>query len=113
MCTKSQLNEVLKRLHKDAKGLFGDKLKEMILYGSYARGTNNEESDIDVMLIVDIPIEDELASAMLLADAVVDLNLEFDVVISPLVESREKYEKYKNVNPLFINVKREGVRIAA
>ncbi len=113
MCTKSQLNEVLRRFRKAAEDIFGEKLKEMILYGSYARGTNNEESDIDVMLIVDIPIEEELRSAMLLADAVVDLNLEFDVVISPLVESGEKYEKYKNINPLFINVEREGVRIAA
>ena len=85
----------------------------MILYGSYARGDNTDESDIDVMLIVDISPDDELNSAIQLSDIVVDLNLEFDVVLSPLVESKEKYEKYKNINPLFANVEKEGIRIAA
>ena len=83
------------------------------MYGSYARGDYTSESDIDVMLIVDISEKDELESALLLADTVVDLNLEFDVVLSPLVESKEKYEKYKGINPLFKSVEREGIRIAA
>ncbi len=113
MCSGNVLNEVLTKLRKEAETVFGENLREMILYGSYARGDNTNESDIDVMFIVDIPVEAEIENSLLLTDVVFDLNLEFDVVISPLVESRIKYEKYKNINPLFIAVEREGVRIAA
>ncbi|WPX07782.1 nucleotidyltransferase domain-containing protein [Anaerocellum danielii] len=38
------INEVVEEL----KGLYGDKLKKIVLYGSYAKGTQNEESDIDI-----------------------------------------------------------------
>ena len=113
MCTKNTLNELLQKFRAEAEKVFGSKLQDMILYGSYARGDNTDESDIDVMLIVDISPDDELNSAIRLSDIVVDLNLEFDVVLSPLVESKEKYEKYKNINPLFANVEKEGIRIAA
>lgn len=113
MCNKNTLNELLKRFRAEVENVFGNKLQDVILYGSYARGDNTDESDIDVMIIADIAPDDELASSLMLSDAVVDLNLEFDVVLSPLVESKEKYEKYKHINSLFVNIEREGIRIAA
>ena len=37
--------------------LFGSRLEKVLLYGSYARGEQDEESDIDVMAPVDLPRE--------------------------------------------------------
>ena len=113
MCTKATLDELLKRFRKEAEKLFGDKLEEMILYGSYARGDNTEESDIDVMIIADIPMSEEIKCTGSLTNTVVDFDLEYDVVLSVIVESKEKYEKYKTINPLFVNVEKEGIKIAA
>ena len=113
MCSEYTLREILTKLKDEAVKVYGSKLKELILYGSYARGDNDDESDIDVMLILDIPIETELEYSRLITDAVVDLNLEFDVVISSLIESKEKYDKFKDINPLFINIEKEGIKIAA
>ena len=113
MCTVNKLNLVLQEFYKKAHALYGDALKMAILYGSYARGDNTDESDIDIMVILDIPQDMENESSERIDDIVVELNLEYDVVLSPLVESYEKYEKYKTINPLFRNVEREGVRIAA
>ena len=113
MCSRNTLDEILKRFRAEAETVFGNKLQDVILYGSYARGDNTEESDIDVMIIADISPNDELESSLKLTDIAVDLNLEFDVVLSPLVESKAKYEKYKHINPLFANIEREGIRIAA
>ena len=53
MCRKSKLQIVLKRVEIAAKQLYGDGLNKIILYGSYARGDNTEESDIDIMIILD------------------------------------------------------------
>ena len=38
MCTKNQLDMILKQIADYSKELFGDKFRNIILYGSYARG---------------------------------------------------------------------------
>ena len=40
-----------------ARESLGDKLDKVILYGSYARGDYDDESDIDIMVLADIPRE--------------------------------------------------------
>ena len=52
MCTKSELQVVLKKVKSAAQQLYGDKLNKIILYGSYARGDNTDESDIDIMIVL-------------------------------------------------------------
>lgn len=44
-----QLNTILGEITDNIKDLYGSKLKKIILYGSYARGHQDEESDIDLM----------------------------------------------------------------
>ena len=51
MCTKRQLNEILERVVGGSKTLFGDNLDSVILFGSYARGDYDDESDIDIMIM--------------------------------------------------------------
>lgn len=38
--------------------IYGSHLKSVILYGSYARGDYTPDSDIDIMLLVDLPTEE-------------------------------------------------------
>ena len=38
----------------EVKNLFGGSLRQVILYGSYARGDYREDSDVDVMILVDL-----------------------------------------------------------
>lgn len=35
------------------RGVFGDRLREVRLFGSYARGEANEDSDVDVLVVID------------------------------------------------------------
>lgn len=48
------LNAVLRDTVSGLQKLFGDRLKNIWLYGSYARGDQTDESDIDVMALVDL-----------------------------------------------------------
>lgn len=50
MCTKSKLQTVLKEVKNTSERLYGDKSNRIILYDSYARGNNTEESDMDIMI---------------------------------------------------------------
>lgn len=51
MCTKDTLNELLPKFKSEAEKLFGSKLQDMILCGSYTRGDNTDESYIDVIRV--------------------------------------------------------------
>lgn len=109
MCDKNLLNELLQKVAEHSKEVFGDKLKSVILYGSYARGDYDEESDIDVMIMVDLPPEELARYREIVIDYCVDLNIEHLVVIMPKLQSLPLFEKWKNALPFYQNVIKEGV----
>lgn len=83
---------------------------EIILYGSFARGDNDTDSDLDILVLLEkenITNEDERK----IASPLYDLGLQTNQIISPLIRSKKTWlEKYPNT-PLFMNIKKEGIRI--
>ena len=45
--------EAIEEFKKDVKKLYGKRLKHIILYGSYARGSATEDSDIDLLVVLE------------------------------------------------------------
>mgnify|MGYP000226604862 FL=1 len=113
MCTKSQLTAVTSEVVKKAKAVFGEKLAAVILYGSYARGDFNDESDIDIMIIADISVSEISKLNRYFSDYSVDIDLENDVVLSVAVQDKATFDRYKSSNPFFKNIEREGVDLVA
>ena len=70
--------------------IYGDLLVSVILYGSVARGTQTDESDIDIAVILRSKENDDMKERM--TDIIVDLELEYNKVLSVL---RIDYEKFK------------------
>jgi predicted nucleotidyltransferase len=96
---KLALNEFVKTLKERYKG----RIKKIILFGSYARGDYDEESDIDILIIGDVPQREvSFLSAEIL--------LKYGEVISAIVKSEEEFEKYKNFS-FYKNVLKEGIVI--
>lgn len=52
MCDQTTLNKILKEVRKAYENVYGDKLVKVVLYGSYARGDYDNESDIDIVRLV-------------------------------------------------------------
>ena len=102
---KQQLLSEIKRLV-----LLQEPGAEIILYGSYARGDYQPDSDMDILILLDkekITRDDEQK----ISHQLYDLELGANQVISPLIRSKKIwYEKYPNT-ALFINIKKEGIRI--
>jgi predicted nucleotidyltransferase len=93
------------------KNLFGNKLSEVILFGSYAQNQQDEESDIDIMVLVK---ENQLslkAYTQSIAEIVTDINLQYDVVLAVILQSTDEFEEYKAVLPFFMNIQREGIPV--
>ena len=63
---------------------------EVILFGSKARGDDDAESDIDILVLTTRPIS--AAEKRSMTDALFDIELELGVVISKLVLPREEWE---------------------
>jgi predicted nucleotidyltransferase len=81
-------------------------LKSIILYGSWARGDATEDSDIDVLIVLEgrvIPGKE--IDRMI--DIITEINLKHGVLISVYPVSEEDYSTINS--PLLINVRREGV----
>ena len=95
----------LEEFINELNGRYRDKIHEIIVFGSYARGTAKDDSDIDVLIVGDVELEDVI-------DVSYPLLLKYGVYISPIVMTKEYYEFLKSKNTSFIkNVLSEGERI--
>jgi len=87
---------------------YGDKIREIILYGSYARGEATKDSDIDLLVLVDDSINPSDVRRSL-SDLLFDILLEKGELISVVVLPKSFFENYNY--PFIINVKKEGIRV--
>lgn len=113
MCSAQQLGSVMSRLIGDVKTLFDNADMEVILYGSYARQEADEDSDVDVMLLLDLPREELTSYRRDVARIAGELLYDYGVVISPVLENRGFFERNRETYPFFRNVDREGIRYAS
>ena len=82
-------------------------LVSVILYGSVARGTQTEESDIDIAVILRSEENADMKERM--TDVVVDLELEHNKVLSILRIDYEKFKVWEDTMPFYKNMKKDGV----
>jgi predicted nucleotidyltransferase len=99
------IDTILKRLKKDLKAALGEKIGDLILFGSYSRGDNTEYSDVDLLILINSRLtRDETRKV---DDLIADYSLEHDVVISGLVYPIETYQRFNT--PFLLNIKEDGI----
>lgn len=105
------LNVILKKYVKDIQQLYGNKLKTVLLYGSYARGDFQKNSDIDIMILTDLEDDEIIEYRDEIWDFAYDLEYKyaFDITLSPLVKNIDKFNYWLEAMPFYINVQKEGV----
>lgn len=100
-------NSIIQELITGLKEIYGDTLKEITLYGSYARGNQTEESDIDIaILLTDISDRDKTRQLTKFSTA---LDLKYDKVFSILDIDYAQYKKWVGKMPFYRNIERDGV----
>lgn len=105
----TNINQIIQKFILETTELLGDRLKKIILYGSYARGDYNKNSDIDIMILTDFNEDEIIEYRKKIRSLACDLEIENDVIISPLLKNIDKYNKRINVIPFYNNVQKEGV----
>lgn len=101
MISEERLRIIKSRLQEAC----GERLKGILLYGSAARGDSGPESDIDVLVLLEGPVDygHDLKTCI---HATYPLVLEWDRPISPEPVDVEEYEAERW--PLYRNARREG-----
>ena len=104
-----KIQGILKALKKSLIEIYGERLKDVYLFGSYARGEENfQDSDIDILILLDGEFnywEESKRTSALIAS----MSLQYDVVISRKFASVVDYEHSKM--PLYINIRKEGIAV--
>lgn len=113
MRSQQDVNEIVRQLCSGLKPLFPNGSMEAILFGSYARGDADAESDIDVMVLVDSSRQDISQKTWEISSVAADLLLSQGVMVSPIVENRRYFQDNIGFLPFYQNVAREGVRYNA
>lgn len=100
-------NMITKELIEGLKNIYNESLVSIILYGSVAKGTDTDGSDVDIAIILKNAesqfIEDKLI------DFTLDLDLKYDKVFSVIDIDYDEFMKWEDVLPFYKNVKKDGV----
>lgn len=108
---KEIINDIVIQYYIEAKRQFSSSLKALVLLGSYARGDYDNESDIDLLVLLDLDTE-ELSHARKLMRPIADkLDLQYEVVISAVFQNYRVFNEYKEASGFYQNIEREGIVI--
>jgi len=82
----------------------------IILYGSHARGQNKEQSDIDILILVNSD-KVSYSEEQKIKYPLYDLEFETGKIISPIIFSRNDWETRHTITPFYKNVKKDGIQL--
>lgn len=103
-----KLKIILAQLRSQLESHYGDRLVQMILFGSQARGDARPDSDIDVLVVLkgEVNPGEEIKKT---SNIVADLSLEKDVVISCIFMDECRF--INRCGPLLRNIRKEGISL--
>ena len=108
-----ELEKMLGELADMLQKVYMDKLKAVILYGSAARGTATNESDIDIILLIDGTDQELRCFEDKLNSVSTDISLKYFKVFSIIDVSYQEFIEWMKISPFYRNVSEEGVVLYA
>ena len=103
------IHDILMEFSQEIKQVLGDKLTKIILYGSYARGEQKENSDIDIMVLTTYTDEEIEKIETKIFDIAFDFEMKYFLDISVIIKNEKHFNYWLGSLPFYDNVEREGV----
>ena len=107
------MNRIVKQVASEYKAqlkkLYGNEFVELILFGSYARGDFNTESDIDFAVVLRSPDMHPSVEIIKTAPLALQLELKYGLMLSTLPVSRAK--KKAAMQGVYQDIRKEGIII--
>ena len=106
--TREEVLELVREFRDHLAALYGERLKGVYLYGSYARGEAREDSDIDVAVILGGPVNRRQESRRT-SELISTLSLRENCVLMPFFLSEEEYRT--GPYAVFRSIAEQGVAV--
>ena len=106
-----KINRITREIVDEVIWLLQDNVYKIVLYGSYARGDFTDESDIDILILLNCSKEQVMQYRKQISRLSSRIGLKNDIEISLLLRDRETFERAENILPFYKNVKKEGIEI--
>ena len=103
------MQNLIEQYVEAVKKIYGSHVRQIILYGSYARGDYREDSDVDIMILVDMSDLELKAYAQQLSYMTYDFNLDYTLDIKPIAKSDAHFKKWIINYPFYSNIHKEGI----
>lgn len=103
------IQSMMEQYVEEIKKIYGPRLHQIILYGSYARGDFRPDSDIDIMILLDIPDLELKTYSQKLSYMTYDFNLDHDIDIKPIAKNEKHFKKWVMNYPFYENIQKEGI----
>jgi predicted nucleotidyltransferase len=105
---RAGLTVFIHRLHQD----YGANLLRVILFGSKARGDFDDQSDLDVLVVVHMSGEDYWQHWRRIIDMAWEVELAYSLVISSIIKNEHDYTKLCEHRSLLArNIERDGIAL--
>ena len=101
--------EIIVSFARKVRKILGKNLKQVILYGSYARGDYTEDSDIDIMVLTTLTDKEIEQIETEIYDLAFDYLMDYGVDISVVIKNEEQFNYWLGALPFYDNVRKEGM----
>jgi len=102
----TKVRSILGELNRRLATLYGERLRGVYLFGSYARDEANEESDMDVLIVLD-RVENYSREIDTTSEVTSELSLEYGITLSRVFATEEQW--HKGQTNFFLNLREEAV----
>ena len=101
--------EIIVSFARKVRKILGKNLKQVILYGSYARGDYTEDSDIDIMVLTTLTDTEIEQIETEIYDLAFDFLMDYGVDINVVIKNEKQFNYWLGALPFYNNVQKEGV----
>lgn len=108
---ETDINIITAEIVDETKRLLKEKIYKIMLYGSYARGDFDNESDIDIIIILNCTKDKVSGYRKQISRVASRVGLKNDIEISLLLRDKDTFEQGQKVIPFYKNIQKEGVAL--
>lgn len=104
-----RIHNIVYQFSQELNKIIEKKLWKIIVYGSYARGDYNCNSDVDIMILVKMSNSNIKKIENQVYDLAFEIEMNTGIDISPIIKNESEYEYWLDTLPFYKNISDEGV----
>lgn len=106
-----RIEAVIQEYVGEVKRILGGDFVKALLFGSYARGEQQEDSDIDIAIFTNRPAGDIYELIHAIAEPTFEYNVKYNVMLAPVLHNIKEFYRRVAYVPFYQSIEREGIAV--